>query len=927
VTDRDLLRRFTQKRSEEAFRAIVDRYTGLVYSSCLRRLGERHDAEDATQAVFIALARKAGSIRRGGALAAWLYSAAEKSALQLRRERSARSKREREAVRMRVEEDRARADGQWDEVRPLLDEAVDSLPARYREALVLRYLADRPRKEVARELGLTEETAKTRIARGLERLRRRLAARGVAVAGGTVLAAMLTGSAEAAPAGLPGTVAAVCAGKAAASAAAVSIAEGAIKMMMWAKVKLVAACVAAAAIVGGVGAPVAMRALAQDAPIERPPEARSVYGKFNRFCIKHFSAKDEPLVHETFGKDLKVEADGSWQHFSETSAVIGWKTNLPAKTYVEYGPSTRYGMKTPVPERFFSVHVHYLHGLAAGRTYHCRAVSTDERGKKVVSRDVTFQTKRTPGTIRVPGDLGRPPYTLDKAGATYVVTADISSDGTAFFLAASNVKLDLNGHTVTYDCKKDTSRSGACGVRGAKRGGGNLRGLKILNGVIRRGKGGSTTGRMYDDLYGPVFFYRPSGMEMAGITFDYEGEQVLALVWINGGAGNDLHHNVFLDRSTKLINRHVGVDMTMLQFADSKVHHNLVKRTRHRGLKCGGKGTELYANEVYIDSWATNSYGLWVNDDAVGHHNRVYGSGFHPIGLMLGYVKARNRRYHSNYIQMQAVPRADIVDRWTGGQGGGTGGSTGMDGITPAVGLRLQKGPQDGIEFSSNVLVCKAYGEKALTRGMFLVPMSGVKNVVIKDNVIKVLVQDDKADGWAIAGLGSRGENITLEGNRIISNICNVRFGDPYGIGGTYRFLSNTFVKVGRHPRYKTVRIGYWNKPTSGHEFIDSRFEGGAGMDSVSFEGTGERDLSVGWSLDVKTRPGAKVTITDAAGKEAFSGAADGKGAVRAALLEYVHSPRGKKALTPHTVRAEAGGRIATKRVTMNRTQEMQIRP
>jgi len=76
---------------------------------------------------------------------------------------------------------------------------------------------------------------------------------------------------------------------------------------------------------------------------------------------------------------------------------------------------------------------------------------------------------------------------------------------------------------------------------------------------------------------------------------------------------------------------------------------------------CGGKNTELYSNEVYVDSYATNSYGLWVKDDTVGHHNRVFGSGFHPIGLMLGYVNARNRKYHSNYIQMQAVPRADIV--------------------------------------------------------------------------------------------------------------------------------------------------------------------------------------------------------------------------------------------------------------------------
>ena len=112
---------------------------------------------------------------------------------------------------------------------------------------------------------------------------------------------------------------------------------------------------------------------------------------------------------------------------------------------------------------------------------------------------------------------------------------------------------------------------------------------------------------------------------------------------------------------------------------------------------------------------------------------------------------------------------------------------------------------------------------------MFLVPMSGVRNVTIKNNTIKLVVQDDKADGWAIAGLGARGEEITLEGNTIISNICNVRFGDPYSVGGTYRLVGNTFVRIGRNPRYKTIRVGYRSRPTSGHVFLDCRFERGAG--------------------------------------------------------------------------------------------------
>jgi len=655
-------------------------------------------------------------------------------------------------------------------------------------------------------------------------------------------------------------------------------------------------------------------------------QAETAYQVFNAFCTRHFGAEKEELVYQTFGKDLKVVEGGSWQHVSETSAVFAWETNLPAKTHVEYGETARYGKKTPEPERHLYLHVHYLKALKPETTYHCRFVSVDERGKRAVSGDVTFQTRKVPGAIRVPGNLGRAPYVLDRANATYVLTEDITSDGTAIFLAAPGVTLDLNGHTVTYDDKKDTSQQGACGIRGHKRRGLRLSKLKVLNGTIKRGKGKSTTRRIYEDLYGPMFFYGPREMEIAGVTVDYDGEQVIALLWINNGDRNDVHHNVFLDRATRLINRHVGLDIVAARFDNSRVHHNLVKRTRHRGLRCGGTNTELYSNEVYIDSWATNSYGLWVGDDAVGHHNRVFGSGFHPIGLMLGYINAKNRKYHSNYIQMQAVARTDIVDRWRGGQGGGGGGSVGMSGVTPAVGLRLQKGPQENIEFTGNVVVCKAWGEKALTRGMFLVPTSGVRNVTIKDNVVKLVVEDDKADGWAVAGLGARGENITLEGNTIISNICNVRFGDPYSVGGTYRFVSNRFVRIGGNPRYKTVRIGDRKGPTSGHVFLDSRFEGGAGFDEVSFEGRGERDFTVQWTLTVRTEPGAHVTITDKDGKEVFSGNADTKGRVSAALSQYLVNPNGKTSFTPHTVKVEKGGRHAQKTLTLEEKTEIELK-
>ncbi len=102
----------------------------------------------------------------------------------------------------------------------------------------------------------------------------------------------------------------------------------------------------------------------------------------------------------------------------------------------------------------------------------------------------------------------------------------------------------------------------------------------------------------------------------------------------------------------------------------------------------------------------------------------------------------------------------------------------------------------------------------------------------------KVIAEDQKAEGHAIAALGADSgnpdEKIRLIGNTIVSNLCNVRFGDNYGHGGRYHFLSNAFARVGNDPRYKTIRLSWdgWKYETSGHVFIDTEFEGGAGYDS-----------------------------------------------------------------------------------------------
>ena len=232
--DDELLAAWLDGRSESAFRALVDRHAGLVYGACRRQLrGDAHLAEDAAQAVFLVLARKASSVRDRRALGGWLLGAARHVVSHMVREAGRRRQREEKAMR---ERDRmARLDAAWEGIRERLDEALMALNPSFREPLVMCYLERRTAADAARELGCTENAVRKRLAVALEKLRGRLSGRGAAVTTSMLVACLSGPAAEAAPA------AAAAWGSAAAGGPAPAIAKGALKLMAWAKVKVAAA--------------------------------------------------------------------------------------------------------------------------------------------------------------------------------------------------------------------------------------------------------------------------------------------------------------------------------------------------------------------------------------------------------------------------------------------------------------------------------------------------------------------------------------------------------------------------------------------------------------------------------------------------------------------------------------------------------------
>jgi RNA polymerase sigma factor (sigma-70 family) len=179
LLDWQLLERFTTQNDQTAFAALVRRHGPMVLCVCRRVLHNEDDAEDAFQATFLVLARKAAAIGKREALAGWLHKVAFRVALRARADAAQRQSRERKASGRRVEDPLAAITGR--ELLLVLDEELQSLPNQSRAPLVLCYLEEHTRDEAARLLGLSVRTLKRRLERGRETLRRRLERRGLAL--------------------------------------------------------------------------------------------------------------------------------------------------------------------------------------------------------------------------------------------------------------------------------------------------------------------------------------------------------------------------------------------------------------------------------------------------------------------------------------------------------------------------------------------------------------------------------------------------------------------------------------------------------------------------------------------------------------------------------------------------------------------------
>ena len=611
-----------------------------------------------------------------------------------------------------------------------------------------------------------------------------------------------------------------------------------------------------------------------------------------------------------------------WLHHGPTSAVVSCLTSEKSRVYLEYGAADP-RQQVETPNTGGHVHVIRVRGLTEGRSYPARLVAVGDAGEAVRSEEFHLRPRRPDGSIPVPGELTGPPFVLDRPNTTYVLERDIEAEGTAFKITADGVTLELDGHVVSYGGDlnwqyTDLEQKWQGAGHGVHLPGWGATGVRVVNGILREAtpkREKNTQGLGHN----PVMAEGVTDLELAGLTADYEGIDIRGF-WLHNCRAGNVHHCVINDRGTQLTNRHQGLDAIVVP-PRCRVHHNLIRRVRHRGIN-GGNESEIHHNEVHVDSYASNAYGImfYRSSDAVAHHNYIFGGGYHVIGI--GTVSGcKGITVSDNYIELTGT---EPTARWPE-----YGKRSGMNGV------RVTWGGEDLVYRDNHIVVTGTGGSQL--RGTWFSSGPDLTGLRFEENFVRVVAEEEETKAWAVAVCGDYREPdhppVLYRGNRIVSNTCNVRLGESYGLGCNARFVGNTFVREGADARYATVRIGYWNKPTTGHVFLDNRFEGGASLDSVRFEASGPRDLTVRWTVTVevhgpdgRTIPEADVAVADRSGSEVFSGRTDGEGTVRCVLTEYLLEPEGKTYHTPYTVSVTKNGyRPISRTVTADEKRTVRV--
>jgi RNA polymerase sigma factor (sigma-70 family) len=324
LNDRELLARFADCRDEDAFATLVRRHGPIVLGVCRRVLDNDHDADDAFQATFLVLARKAKSVYWRESVRNWLYEVAYRTAQQAQARSTLRQKHERQAGTMHAIHS-ANGAG-WHELRQVLDDELMHLPEKYRMPLLLCYLHGKTRDEAAEELGCSVQQLKGSLERGKEFLRSRLARRGLSLSAALLATELSSKALFAVPASLmTSTIHGAAAGGVSPSVAALT--QGVMQMMFWKKFCFGMLIALTVAMVGS-GAGLAVYQVAGQSKQRSPDYADAI-------ALAPLPEEGKPLVqpgpfvitNESNGKTVSVPIGRAIEvRLAGTQAATGWET-------------------------------------------------------------------------------------------------------------------------------------------------------------------------------------------------------------------------------------------------------------------------------------------------------------------------------------------------------------------------------------------------------------------------------------------------------------------------------------------------------------------------------------------------------------------------------------------------------------------------
>jgi RNA polymerase sigma factor (sigma-70 family) len=246
MEDMQLLRQYAETGCQDAFERLVTRHIDWIYSVCLRGVKDRHLAEDVTQAVFIILARKSKSLAPNTVLRGWLFKAARFAVADALKKQNRHKRHVQRAAALGATDLSPQEAATWDRVAPALEEAIACLNEKDRQAIMLRFYESKSLAEVGTILGISEEAAKKRVSRAVEKLRAMLTREGVAVSAALLLLLLTSRASQAAPLTLKLSASSAATGSSVASGMASAIARGASRQMLHAAARLLAALAASA---------------------------------------------------------------------------------------------------------------------------------------------------------------------------------------------------------------------------------------------------------------------------------------------------------------------------------------------------------------------------------------------------------------------------------------------------------------------------------------------------------------------------------------------------------------------------------------------------------------------------------------------------------------------------------------------------------